>query len=74
MSRGTALACTLLSAAAYGLAFPPLGWHVLAWVALAPFFLALHGASVRRALVLGSVWGIAAAYAVGTWMPVAVTR
>lgn len=74
MSRATALACTLLSAAAYGLAFPPLGWHLLAWVALAPFFLALHGASVRRALALGSVWGIAAAYSVGTWMPVAVTR
>lgn len=74
MSGGAALACTLLSAAAYGLAFPPLGWHLLAWVTLAPFFLALRGAGVRRAAVLGTAWGIGAAYSVGTWMPVAVTR
>lgn len=74
MSRGTALLSTLLSAAAYGLAFPPLGWHLLAWLTLVPFLLALRGASVRRALALGALWGIGAAYAVGTWMPVAVTR
>jgi len=74
MSRGRALLGTLLSAAAYGLAFPPLGWHLLAWCTLAPFFAALRGASVRRALALGALWGVGAAYSVGTWMPVAVTR
>jgi len=74
MSRSAAIALTLVSAGAYGLAFPPAGLHLLAWVALVPFLLALRGAGVRRALGLGALWGIAAAYAVGTWMPVAVTR
>jgi apolipoprotein N-acyltransferase len=74
MSGPRALGCTLLSAACYGLAFPPLGWHLVAWVTLVPFFLALRGAGVPRALALGALWGIAAAYSVGTWMPVAVTR
>jgi len=74
MSRSAAVVCTLLSAAGYGLAFPPLGWHLVAWVTLVPFLLALRGSGVRRAAVLGVLWGIAAAYSVGTWMPVAVTR
>ncbi|MEW6269322.1 MAG: apolipoprotein N-acyltransferase [Thermodesulfobacteriota bacterium] len=74
MKGRSALACTLLSAACYGLAFPPVGWHLVAWVTLAPFLLALRGAGVGRAVGLGTVWGIVAAYSVGTWMPVAVTR
>ncbi|HEY8515837.1 MAG TPA: apolipoprotein N-acyltransferase [Candidatus Binatia bacterium] len=74
MTGRSALPCTLLSAACYGLAFPPLGWHLVAWVTLAPFFLALRGAGVLRVIGLGVVWGVVAAYSVGTWMPVAVTR
>jgi len=74
MTRSWALGCTLLSAGCYGVAFPPVGWHLAAWVTLVPFFLALRGAGVRRAVGLGAVWGIVAAYSVGTWMPVAITR
>jgi apolipoprotein N-acyltransferase len=72
MGLGRALALTTLSGVFYGLAFPPLGWWPLAWVALVPFLVAIAGADPRRAIGLGLWLGIAASYAVGTWMPAAV--
>lgn len=72
MRLGRALALTTVSGALYGLAFPPLACWPLAGVALVPFFFAIAGAGVRRALGLGLWLGIAASYGVGTWMPAAV--
>lgn len=66
------LAATALSAVAFGLSFPPASVKPLAWVALAPFLLALRGARLPAALVLGEVWTLLAAWTVGSWMPEAV--
>ncbi len=72
MRLGSAVALTVLAGALYGLAFPPLGWWPLAWVALVPFLLAIASGGRGRALGLGVVLGVAASYGVGTWMPAAV--
>jgi apolipoprotein N-acyltransferase len=72
MRLAAALALTILAGALYGLAFPPVGWWPLAWVALVPFLTAVAASRARRAAGLGVVLGIAASYGVGTWMPAAV--
>jgi apolipoprotein N-acyltransferase len=74
MPLRAALALTTISGVVYGLAFPPLGCWPLAWVALAPFLVALGGSTARRAVGLGLWLGIVASYAVGTWMPDAVVN
>lgn len=66
------LALVILSTVLFGLAYPPHRMRWLAWIALAPFFLALRGASFRQALWLGWVWSVLAAYSVGQWMPGAI--
>jgi apolipoprotein N-acyltransferase len=66
------LAATVLSALAFGLAFPPASVKPLAWLALAPFLLALRGARLATALVLAELWTLLAAWSVGSWMPDAV--
>jgi apolipoprotein N-acyltransferase len=66
------IAATAASAIAFGLAFPPASVKPLAWIALVPFLLALRGAGLARALVLGEVWTLLAAWTVGSWMPDAV--
>lgn len=58
----------LLSAAAFGLAFPPADAGWLAWVALVPLFLACHGRSARSAAGLGYAWGFLAFGAVLWWV------
>jgi apolipoprotein N-acyltransferase len=72
MHLGAALALTTLSGVLYGLAFPPVGWWPLAWVALVPFLVAVANATPRHAAGLGLWLGITASYGVGTWMPDAV--
>src|SRR5262250_1955525 len=72
MRLGTAVALTALSGALYGLAFPPVGWWPLAWVALVPFLVAVRSGGVRRGLGLGALLGVVSSYGVGTWMPNAV--
>jgi apolipoprotein N-acyltransferase len=67
MSLGRALAATALSGCAYGLCFPTASLQALAWFALVPFLLALRVATTRRALVLGWIWTIVAAYTLGDW-------
>lgn len=74
MRLRAALGLTTLSGVLYGLAFPPLGWWPLAWVALAPFLVAVAASGARRAVGLGLWLGIVASYAVGTWMPDAVVN
>lgn len=56
----------------YALAFPPLRWRLLAWIALVPFLLVLRGASLRRRLALGAWLSLVVGGANGTWMPAAV--
>jgi len=74
MHLGAALALTTLSGVLYGLAFPPVGWWPLGWVALVPFLVAMANGTPRRAAGLGLWLGIAASYGVGTWMPDAVVN
>jgi apolipoprotein N-acyltransferase len=66
------LALTILSAQLFGLAYPPHRVRILAWLALAPFFVALRGVGLRHALLLGWVWSVLAAWSVGEWMPGAI--
>jgi apolipoprotein N-acyltransferase len=61
------LALVALSAALYGAAFPPLAFRECAWLALVPLLIALRDVSPARAALLGGVWGVLAAEAVGTW-------
>ena len=66
------IALTVASGVLYGLCFPPHDRSALAWLALAPFLLALRGASLRAAIGLGWLWSLLAAWSVGEWMPAAV--
>jgi apolipoprotein N-acyltransferase len=58
---------TSVSAILFGLSFPAVDWSVLAWIALVPFFAALHGRGLRARLGLGWLWGVSAAYGLGLW-------
>jgi apolipoprotein N-acyltransferase len=49
---------SLLSGLLAYLAFPPLGWHLLAWVTLWPLLLAVRGASLRMAFLCGLLRGM----------------
>ena len=44
----------------------------LGWIALTPLLVALRGARLRTALLLGWGWTLLAAWVVGSWMPDAV--
>jgi len=68
-SLGGGGALTLTSAFLFGLCFPLWRLHLLAWIALAPFLAGVRNAAPGRALVLGWLWTIAAAAAVGNWFP-----
>jgi len=57
----SALIATVVSALCYGLAFPPLAWRPLAWVAFVPFLVAVRCVPVRRVLLLGWLWTVVAA-------------
>jgi apolipoprotein N-acyltransferase len=72
LARLAPIALTVLSTQLFGLAFPPYRIRILAWIALAPFFLALRGVGLGHALLLGWVWSVLAAYSVGQWMPGAI--
>lgn len=61
----------LVSAGLHALAFPPWGLSALAWVVLVPFVRALDGVGPGAALLLGLLWGTAAIWGVGYWVPLA---
>jgi apolipoprotein N-acyltransferase len=67
------LLLTVVSAIAFGLAFPPTSWALLAWFALAPFFVTLRRGSLAQALLMTWIWCLVAAYVVGDWFPGSVT-
>src|SRR5688572_10834195 len=66
------LAATALSAVLYGLAFPPLEWRPVAFVALAPFFVALRRLGRRDALLCAFLWAELASLLVARALPDAV--
>jgi apolipoprotein N-acyltransferase len=65
-------AATLASAVLFGLSFPPASIRPLAWVALAPFFVAVRCSGPWGALTIAWGWSVLAAYSIGDWMPTAV--
>lgn len=72
MSLLPSLLATVVSGVLYALAFPPLRWRALSWIALVPLLLALRDASWRRRAALGVVWTLVSGWSVGTWMATAV--
>jgi apolipoprotein N-acyltransferase len=66
------LAATALSALLYGLAFPPLEWRPAAFVALAPFLVALRRLGRREALLCAFLWAELASLLVARALPDAV--
>lgn len=69
-----ALALTLVSAVAYAAAFPTAAVRPLAFVALAPLFVALARVGPRGAAGLGALWTVLAAYRLNDWFPRAVAN
>jgi apolipoprotein N-acyltransferase len=63
---------TVSSGVLFGLAFPPTGWKPLAWLALAPFLVALRRGSLAQALLLTWLWCLVASYVIGDWFPRAI--
>src|SRR5512145_731422 len=66
------LAATAVSALLYGLAFPPLEWRPAAFVALAPFLVALRRLRRRDALLCAFLWAELASLFVARALPDAV--
>jgi apolipoprotein N-acyltransferase len=64
-----AVAATLLSAGLFALAYPPFGIRPLAFVCLAPFFLALGGGGAPRALGLAWLWAVVASCGIASVFP-----
>ncbi len=67
--RALSIGLCLASGLAFGLAFPPARLHALAWITLAPLFVALRSGSARHAAGLVWLWCLAAAWSVGDWFP-----
>jgi apolipoprotein N-acyltransferase len=58
-----------LSAALYVAAFPPFSQTLLAWISLAPLFVAAVRVAPLQAAAMGGVWGVLLAAGVGWWFP-----
>jgi apolipoprotein N-acyltransferase len=63
----------LLSAGLYCAAFPPWNASLLAWIALAPFLVALRGLGTAGAATSGFLWGTAVLSGIGYWVPGALS-
>ena len=72
MRLSAGLAATAASAVLYGLAFPPLEWGPMAFVALAPFLVALRRLRLRDALLCAFLWAEFASFFVANALPDAV--
>jgi apolipoprotein N-acyltransferase len=68
-----ALLLVLFSAGLHALAFPPWNLVPLAFVAVAPFLIAIRRLSPLRAALAGHLWGSAAIWGVGYWVADALT-
>jgi apolipoprotein N-acyltransferase len=71
---GRAAAAVLSSAALFGLACPPWQVPLLAWIALVPFFAVVRELRPAHAAAAGLLWGTAAIWAVGYWVPGALAH
>ncbi|MGH7289349.1 MAG: apolipoprotein N-acyltransferase, partial [Myxococcota bacterium] len=72
MRLALGLVATAASAALYGLAFPPLEWRPLAFVALVPLLVALRGLRRRDALLCAFLWAELASLFVANALPFTV--
>jgi apolipoprotein N-acyltransferase len=68
------LLLTGASALLYAAAFPPLGLHPLAWVALVPWLVAASRATPAAAAGLGVVWSLVLGLGVAGWLPGMIER
>lgn len=59
----------LFSAGAHALAFPPWNLTPIAFIALVPFLRALRGLRPRGGFGAGLLWGTAAIWVIGHWVP-----
>jgi len=66
------LPAVLVSVGLITLSFAPSQLRPLAWVALAPLLVSLRSTTLRTAMALGALWGMAGAYCVTDWLPRAV--
>jgi apolipoprotein N-acyltransferase len=73
MKLPSALGLTSASALLFALAFPPMAWKPVAWIALVPFFVALRSVGFASSLLLALVWSTFIGYATGEWLPRAVS-
>lgn len=73
LSRRARFVLVIVSAALHAFAFPPWSQPLAAWIALAPFLLALRDVSGRRALGLGLLWGALSIWAQGYWVPLGIS-
>jgi apolipoprotein N-acyltransferase len=64
---------TVVSGFLYSCAFPTASLHVVAWVALVPWLLALRRGSSRGAAALAWLWAVVASYGLNDWFPRAVS-
>lgn len=69
--RQLAVASLLATASGilFSLAFPPTGWALLGWVALAPLCVALRRGSLRQVLFIAWLWCLVATWGIGDWFP-----
>jgi apolipoprotein N-acyltransferase len=72
LHRGGVATLVVASAGLHALAFPPWSLTLLAWVAVAPFLYALRGLTPGRGFLAGLLWGTAAMWGVGYWVPIAL--
>ena len=61
-----------LSVGLHTLAFPPWNLSLLAWIALVPFLLALGDLRPAAGAAYGLLWGTAAIWGLGYWVPFAL--
>lgn len=64
---------TIVSGFVYALAFPTRSIHVLAWVALVPWLVAMRSGSSARLIVLAWLWTVSSSYGLNDWFPRAVS-
>ncbi len=74
MSWSRALAAVGASAVLFALAYPPVSLRPLAFVALAPLFVALRTGGAWRAVLLAGIWAQLTSYLVGDALPASVER
>jgi apolipoprotein N-acyltransferase len=68
----TGLVLVLVSALANALAFPPWGLRPLAFVSLAPLFVAIRGGGLMRAILLGALWGEIWSWSIASAFPASI--